>query len=408
MVARITTPANVQKTLNYNEKKVQQGTAVCIGESGFLLPLHNMNFYDKLERFENRNKLNERATTKTLHVSLNFSNSEQYDDAFLMQIAAEYMTRIGFGEQPFLVYNHYDAGHPHIHILSTTIREDGTRINTHNIGRNQSEIARKFLEEKFGLVKAQNQSKETTQKVAPFDLSRLEYGKVETKRGIANVLNGILGTYNYTSLPELNAILKQYNVFADRCEEGGFIYSKRGLYYRVLDANGMPVGVPIKASSIAGNPTLANLEKRFEKNQKIREPLREILKQKIDTALSKNSASIAELSALLLKMEVRLIERKNADGRTFGITFVDNQNRSVFNGSDIGRQYSIGGLLKQLNTPSKSSPGTSQTKVRPQQITLPGFIEFNGVSPLADLIKPEIEFNPTPYQLTRKKRKRKQ
>jgi hypothetical protein len=408
MVARITTPGSVQKTLNYNEKKVQQGTAVCIGESGFILPLHKMNFYDKLERFENRNKLNERATTKTLHVSLNFSNSEQYDDAFLLQIATEYMTRIGFGEQPFLVYNHHDAGHPHIHILSTTIREDGTRINTHNIGRNQSEIARRFLEEKYGLVKAQSQSKETTQKVAPFNPSRLEYGKVETKRGIANVLHGILGSYNYTSLPELNAILKQYNVFADRCEEGGFIYSKRGLYYRVLDANGMPVGVPIKASSIAGNPTLANLEKRFEKNQKLREPLRDILKQKIDTAISKNPASIAELSALLLKMEVRVMERKNADGRTFGITFVDNQNRSVFNGSDIGRQYSIGGLLKQLNTPSKSSPGTFQTNIRPQQINLPGFIEFNGVSPLADLIKPEIEFNPTPYQLKRKKRKRKQ
>lgn len=408
MVARITTPASVQKTLNYNEKKVHQGTAVCIGESGFLLPLHKMNFYDKLERFENRNKLNERATTKTLHVSLNFSNSEQYDDAFLMQIAAEYMTRIGFGEQPFLVYNHYDAGHPHIHILSTTIREDGTRINTHNIGRNQSEIARRFLEEKYCLVKAQSQSKETTQKVAPFDISRLDYGKVETKRGIANVLHGILGSYNYTSLPELNAILKQYNVFADRCEEGGFIYSKRGLYYRVLDANGMVVGVPVKASSIAGNPTLANLEKRFEKNQKFREPLREILKQKIETALSKNPASIAELSALLLKMEVRVTERKNADGRTFGITFVDNQNRSVFNGSDIGRQYSIGGLLKQLNIPTESSPATSQTNVRPQQVTLTGFIEFNGVSPLDDLIKPEIEFNPTPYQLKRKKRKRKQ
>lgn len=408
MVARITTPASVQKTLNYNEKKVQQGTAVCIGESGFLLPLHKMNFYDKLERFENRNNLNERATTKTIHVSLNFSNSEQYDDAFLLQIAAEYMTRIGFGEQPFLVYNHHDAGHPHIHILSTTIREDGTRINTHNIGRNQSETARKFLEEKYGLVKAQNQSKETTQKVAHFDLSRLEYGKVETKRGIANVLHGILGTYNYTSLPELNAILKQYNVFADRCDESGFIYSKRGLYYRVLEANGMPVGVPIKASSIAGNPTLANLEKRFEKNQKLREPLREILKQKIDTALSKNPASIAELSALLLKMEVRVMERKNADGRTFGITFVDNQYRSVFNGSDIGRQYSIGALLKQLNIPPESSPVKSQTIVRPQQVTQSGFIEFNGFSPLADLIKPEIEFNPTPYQLKRKKRKRKQ
>ena len=49
------------------------------------------------------------------------------------------MNKIGFVEQPFLVYKHEDAGHPHIHIVSTTIKGDGSRINTHNIGRNQSE-----------------------------------------------------------------------------------------------------------------------------------------------------------------------------------------------------------------------------------------------------------------------------
>jgi uncharacterized protein YijF (DUF1287 family) len=49
------------------------------------------------------------------------------------------MEKIGFGEQPYLIYKHEDAGHPHIHIVSTTIKADGSRINTHNIGRNQSE-----------------------------------------------------------------------------------------------------------------------------------------------------------------------------------------------------------------------------------------------------------------------------
>ncbi len=242
MVARITTPGSLHKTLNYNEQKVQKGTAVCIGEHGFLLPANQMNFYEKKHGFESRNRLNERATTKTLHVSLNFSPSENYDAKFLMQIAEDYMSRIGFGEQPYLVYHHHDAGHPHIHILSTTIRSDGTRINTHNIGRNQSEMARKFVEEKYGLVKAENQSLAAPKMVVPFDLKKVEYGRSETRRGIANVLLGVLGTYNYTSLPELNAVLKQLNVVADRGEVDGFIFSKRGLLYKVLDANGNPIG----------------------------------------------------------------------------------------------------------------------------------------------------------------------
>ncbi|MDE3252859.1 MAG: relaxase/mobilization nuclease domain-containing protein, partial [Bacteroidota bacterium] len=198
MVARITTPASLHKTLNYNEQKVQKGTAICIGENGFLLPLHQLNFYDKKQLFENRNSLNERASTKTLHVSLNFSSSENYEATFLMKIAEDYMSRIGFGEQPYLVYQHHDAGHPHIHILSTTIRPDGSRINTHNIGRNQSEMARRILEEKYGLVRAENQSLGLGKSIVPFDLAKVEYGRSETRRGIANVLHAVLGTYNYT------------------------------------------------------------------------------------------------------------------------------------------------------------------------------------------------------------------
>lgn len=390
----------MRKALNYHEKKVQNGTAICIGENSFLLPLHQMNFYDKLDLFENRNKLNDRATTKTLNVSFNFSNTEAYDANFLLQIAEDYMSRIGFGEQPWLVYQHHDAGHPHIHILSTTIRTDGTRINTHNIGRNQSEIARKILEEKYGLVKAENHSLISSKIVVPFDLKKIEYGRLETKPRIANILHAVLGTYNYTSLPELNAILKQFNVMADRGAEDGFIYSKNGLLYRVLDANGDKIGVPIKASSIAGSPTLVNLEKRFERNRLLRDPLKEKLKHSIDKALLGFPQTIAELSAMLIKENVFVVTRQNAGGKVYGITFVDNQNRSVFNGSEIGRQYSVAGLHKQMNSNVQRLPKINQD-------TGTGFIEFNGLSVIAELMKPQNEFNPTPYQLRKRKKKRK-
>ena len=46
----------------------------------------------------------------------------------LKEIANEYMQKIGFGEQPYLLYQHHDAGHPHIHIVTTNIKADGKRI----------------------------------------------------------------------------------------------------------------------------------------------------------------------------------------------------------------------------------------------------------------------------------------
>lgn len=408
MVARITIPSSIQQTLNYNEKKVQKGTAVCIGQNGFLLPIRKMNFYHKLEGFEKRNSLNERARTKTLHVSLNFSKDERLSKEKLLSIGNDYMERLGFADQPYLIYHHLDAGHPHIHIVSSTIRENGTRIATHNIGRNQSENARKAVEEKYGLQKAETDSKVTDNIGQLFDILKVQYGKSETKRGITNVLNAVVSTYNYTSLPEFNAVLKQFNVVADRGDEDGFIYSKRGLLYKVLDPSGVKVGVPVKASAINGKPTLDKLERRFVENQKLREPLKNKLRETIDQAISSKPKSLPELVMALRKKEVVSVLRQSEDGRIYGITFVDNKNKSVFNGSEIGKQYSVAGLVKQINQVEKIKPNITaldqQELSRPTGIRL---LEFNGLPLLSELIKPVEEFNPTPYPLKKKKRKRK-
>ncbi len=203
MVAKITFPKSIEAALNYNEKKVQKGNAVCLHAANYLSEAKNMNFYQKLNGFERLNNLNKRATTKTLHVSLNFDPSEKLPDNKLFDIASVYMDKIGFGQQPFLVYKHQDAGHPHIHIVSTTIKADGSRINTHNIGRNQSEKARKEIEQLYGLVRAERQPKLLQQKIKPVDIEKALYGKNETKGSISNIVTAIFSQYKFVSLPEI-------------------------------------------------------------------------------------------------------------------------------------------------------------------------------------------------------------
>jgi hypothetical protein len=56
----------------------------------------------------------------------------------LTQIADCYRRQIAFADQPYLVYQHNDAGHLHIHIVSTNIQRIGKRIQMQKIGRNQS------------------------------------------------------------------------------------------------------------------------------------------------------------------------------------------------------------------------------------------------------------------------------
>jgi Relaxase/Mobilisation nuclease domain len=419
MVAKITIPKSIEAALNYNEKKVEKGTACCLYADNYRKDVKEMNFYEKLTRFKELNELNDRATTKTLHVSLNFSPEEKLSDNKLVTIANEYMEKIGFGQQPFLVYKHEDAGHPHIHIVSTTIKEDGSRINTHNIGRNQSEKARKEIEQLYGLVKAQRQQQLMKSGIKPVDAEKAIYGKSETKRSISNVVGVVFSQYKFTSLPEFNAALKQFNVIADRGKEEGRIYKNRGLVYRIMDADGNKVGVPIKASTIGCKPILDNLEKKFTANEVAKEPLKQRTKNAIDDCLQTSPGSMKNLVAVLNQKNIYTVLRQNAEGRLYGITFVDNQNKVVFNGSDLGKGYSAAALqsklavvngnqLAQDETKGSSSSGVLLKEVdlnKQQDKTISAITKNENL--LDVLLSTKEQYDNTPTSLLKKKRKKK-
>ncbi len=394
MVARITTPASMRETLSYNEHKVKRGVASCIAENHFPKAVNQLNFYDKLNWLQERNELNSRATTKTLHVSLNFDPSETLSNERLTEIANDYMQRMGFADQPYLVYRHEDAGHPHVHILATLIREDGSRIDTHNIARDRSEPVRKAIEEKYNLVRAEN--KKLMNEVSHPPLIKAVYGKSDTKRTISNVLKQVLNVYNYTSLAELNAVLKGFGVVADRGNKDSFTYRKGGLLYRLLDRDGAPAGVPIKASTIAGKPTLTCLEKRFEENKSDRELPRLSLQVTLDKILITHPPTLNALTAALERENITTVLRQNAEGRIYGITFVDHRNRSVFNGSEIGKAYSIAGLYKQLTEHAKDL----HIATNAHQLS-------NHPSLLEQMVSIENELTNTPKELLNKRKKRK-
>ena len=418
MVAKITIPKSVEATLNYNEKKVQKGTAQCLYAGNYLNDAGKMNFYQKLDGFETNNRLNKMATTKTLHVSLNFDPSEKLSESKLVEIAGVYMEKIGFGEQPFLVYKHEDAGHPHIHIVSTTIKNDGSRINTHNIGRNQSEKARKEIEQAYGLVRAERQQQIMKPGIKPVDAEKTIYGTSETKRSISNVVGAVFSQYRFSSLPEFNAASKQFNIVADRGKEDGRIYKNRGLVYRILDAQGNKVGVPIKASTIGCKPILDNLEKKFLINESAKESLKQQSKNAIDDCLQTSPANMNSLVAALRQKQIYTVLRQNAEGRLYGITFVDNQNKVVFNGSDLGKGYSAAALQSRLGsgekdvsaTHEKKSGDTSNSnrdKIQQKQFDKSNDLPAKNESILETLMSAKEQYDNVPNSLLQKKRKKK-
>jgi len=59
------------------------------------------------------------------HTSLNFSKEDKPDNAQLLEIAHEYLKESGYTNNQYLIFRHYDADHPHIHLLVNRICFDG-------------------------------------------------------------------------------------------------------------------------------------------------------------------------------------------------------------------------------------------------------------------------------------------
>ncbi len=380
MVAVVRPGKSLRNILHYNENKTkiiidpvkQTRAAELIHSSGYAKDTDQLGFTDKLGTLQKLTALNERTQVNSIHISLNFHPSEKDMPVEQMKaIADSYMQKLGFGDQPYLVYKHNDSSHPHIHIVTTNIRSNGKRIKTHNIGRDRSEKARKAVERQFNLVRADDHQRLQQFQIKPINTKKLLYGKspeTGTKRAITNVLDQVLKQYKYTSLPELNAVLKNYNVIAHQGGKGSRTYQHNGLYYQVLDENGKPAGVPIPASDFYNQPTMKYLQNEFMRGGQERDPYKRRVKNAIDLSLQKQPPpDITLLQERLRKENIQMVLRQNDQGIIYGLTYVDHQKKAVFNGSDLGKQYSANQIQQRCQSASsqQEQPTQQQQQQRP-------------------------------------------
>ncbi|MFY0256461.1 relaxase/mobilization nuclease domain-containing protein [Chitinophaga sp. 30R24] len=404
MVAVINASRSLSNVLHYNENKVKQSVAELIHSKNYAKDTERLGFTDKIRTLQRLTELNTRTKVNSIHISLNFDPSENIDNSTLQKIADQYMQKIGFGEQPYLVYKHTDASHPHIHIVTTNIQRNGKRIELHNIGKIKSEPARKEIENMFQLVKADLRRCNRRYEIKPINSEKVIYGKSAksgTKRAITNVLDNVLPKYKYTSLPELNAILRQYNVLADQGGKESRIYKNGGLVYRVLNERGDKVGVPIPASHIYNKPTLKKLQQYFEVNHGLRNKYKMRMQNAVDFAIAKRPGlSVADLKDSLHKEKINLVIRQNDQGIIYGLTYVDHLTKCVFNGSDLGKPYSANRIQERC----KKSILPTQQQGMPQ---LEAEQSNTIVSAVESLFAPEKEATPGSEFDERKRKRRK-
>jgi len=345
MVAKVISGKSIRGILLYNEDKVKEGEAKVILASGFATDIDRLNFHQRFFRFEQLTRLNGRTKTNAVHISLNFHVDDKLDAAKLQQIASDYMEKLGFGEQPYIAYQHFDTAHTHLHIATVNIDRNGDRMDIHDIGKKVSEPIRKELEVKYGLTKADGRRLGNE----PY-LRAAEYGALPTKKQLNNITKAVMRDYAYTSFAEYKAVLAQFNVHVDRGFEDSVMFEKKGLVYSIMDGGGNSIGVPFKASAFYRGATMKELEKSFARNREKRSAFKQSLKERIDGITARYSAVRKDtLIKQLAKEQVALVLRRNDAGLIYGLTFIDHRNRTVFNGSDLGKGYSAKGLTAMFS-----------------------------------------------------------
>lgn len=102
-----------------------------------------------MESFWSYLETNRRMTNTVFHASLNPSPEDRLTDEQLRDIAQEYMKRMGYGNQPYIVFKHKDIDRQHLHLVSLRIDEQGRKINdSHEYDRSMSVLL--DLERKYG------------------------------------------------------------------------------------------------------------------------------------------------------------------------------------------------------------------------------------------------------------------
>ena len=334
MIAKISATENLGGALGYNFKKVEKGEASILLAAELYQDKEGT--YTMAEVFADMQAvIPEKCRTKKMvfHCSLNPHPDEKLSDETLMQIAKEYMEALGYGKQPYIVFKHNDIAREHIHIVSLRVDSRGQKINDRFEKRRSKKIT-DALERKFGLI--------PSSKIA--DKVMNETPKIDTTRGnikeqVASALRMVLKHYRFCSLGEFNAILSKYNLVVEevKTEFRGKKYD--GLVYVPTDDKGGKVSTPINASDIGRGVGYTAVQNRMQKSKQAIKPLISIIRYRVLQTMRTSSKTEEELQQRLEEQGLRVVIRKNDNGRIYGITFIDDEQGVAFNGSRLGKGY---------------------------------------------------------------------
>ncbi len=358
MVAKINIGSNLYGALAYNQEKVDEGLGKILGSNLVFEPADGQfNVSDCMEDFMQFIPAHFRTEKPVFHVSINPHPDDRLTDDQLADIGREYMGKLGYGNQPYLIFKHEDIGREHIHIVSLRVDSEGKKIDGYKEHERSKEITEQ-LERKYNLHPAEGQKRGEQWELSPVDVS-----KGDLKKQIASVIKPLASMYHFQSMGEYKAVLSLYNINVEELKGEAKGKPYRGLLYSAMDSEGNKVGNPLKSSIFGKSVGYDGLEKRMEKSaERIKTKNLKAHTLKAVSEAKQGSQNESEFRAKLRQQGIDVLFRRNDEGRIYGTTFIDHTTRTVLNGSRLGKDYSAnvfndlyGGKQEQVQEPVKDT-----------------------------------------------------
>ena len=352
MVAKISVGKSLYGALAYNGEKINEA-------KGRLLTTNRIyndgtgtvDIRKAMEGFLACMPEHTRVEKPVLHISLNPHPDDVLTDTELQDIAREYLEKLGYGDQPYLIVKHEDIDRHHLHIVTISVDEKGRRLNQDFIFRRSDRIRRE-LERKYGLHPAERKNQRIENPLRKVDASA-----GDVKRQVGNTVKALSGQYRFQTMGEYRALLSLYNMTVEEARGNVRGREYNGLVYSVTDDSGNKVGNPFKSSLFGKSVGYDAVQRKFARSKT------EIKDRKLADMTKRTVLSVLQgtydkerFIATLKEKGIDTVLRYTEEGRIYGATFIDHRTGCVLNGSRMGRELSANALQEHFTLPYAGQP----------------------------------------------------
>lgn len=184
------------------------------------------------------------------HTSLNFPYNENLTNEQMKTIGLDFLEKSGFSQHQYIMFRHYDADHPHIHILVNRIGYDGTVVSDSNDYARCEKVLRE-LEMKYNLTEVISSKQAQERAMNKNELEMMKRTNTPShKMAMQNIISDVLKSKNQMSTNEFISKLEArgVNVIFNQASTG--YVSGISYYYQGAVMKGAKLGNGFKWSTV--------------------------------------------------------------------------------------------------------------------------------------------------------------